>query len=130
VWYHRFSPERWREARAGRSPDQCDRDPLVDHLIGSYLQVGQITREEVLELLGKENAWTRKSTDGCLRYVIGVYDGSDFHNLLACFDEKRQADARSPSGWAFCQLTFYVRSRRSKLVQKMRHAIKATFRQV
>ena len=26
---------------------------MVDHLIGSYLQVGQITREEVLELLGK-----------------------------------------------------------------------------
>ena len=57
---------------------------MASHLIGSYLVVGQITRAEVLQLLGEPE---RECRDGCLNYPLGVCGGSDYRFLLVCFDD-------------------------------------------
>jgi hypothetical protein len=93
AWHHRFTPERWREAWScnGLTAHQCNtrewscpRGHMVGHLLGSWLHAGRTTREDVWTLLGPPE---RVCVDGCMRYPVGVCDGSSgYHFLLVCFD--------------------------------------------
>jgi hypothetical protein len=89
LWYldtRRFTPERWREEYPDLTINAgCPRYSMVHHLTWFYLRVGQTTREETMRLLGKDGF--RELRGGCLRYPIGVCEGSDYYYLLVCFDD-------------------------------------------
>lgn len=99
----RFTPETWRDrwncasrAECIERETKCSRGRMVDDLIDTYLQPGQLSQAQVGQLLGTPNQTFQHEAQQCVGYFVGMCSGFglDHDSLYVCFDAAGQvADA-------------------------------------